>query len=140
MVHPAAAGEVRSVGVNHYLRGTVMRRTASLTVFALFLLADGTAHAAVDDARFEKCKKKLVQAQNLEVLYEFTWENPAREARVVVGPTFFTIPIDAKEGFAETVSCFLSAGDAKMCANFNVLHWQAGKAVGRFNNCKFKMK
>jgi hypothetical protein len=118
---------------------TAMLKITMLTLCALFLMAAGSSNAVVNDARFEGCKKTLVNAQKMEVLYAFTWENPAREAHVVVGPTFFKMAFEYKESFAATVSCFLSAGDAKLCANFDVLHWQTGKAVGRFNNCKFKM-
>lgn len=53
---------------------------------------------------------------------------------MVVGATFITMPIDAKEGFADTVNCFLMAGESGKYINFDVLHWQTGKAIGRFKN------
>jgi len=94
---------------------------------------------ADSDAVFNTCKAKLVKAHELGVLYAFDWK-PPKEPYVVAGKTFFAIAIDAKEGFAETVSCFLVAGESGKCANFNILHWQTGKAVGRFQNCRLKMK
>jgi hypothetical protein len=92
---------------------------------------------ARSDARFEGCKSKLIAAQGLDVLYDLDWKPPA-EPKVVVGPTFFQIPIYAKEGFVETVNCFLSAG-RNTIFEFDVLHWQTGKPVGRFRRGRFKM-
>lgn len=107
---------------------------------SLGLCLSGSVWAdAASDSRFETCRQKLIQAQKLEVLYDLDWKLP-KEPKVVVGPTFFRMPIDAKEGFADTVNCFLMAGASGKCVNFNVLHWQTGKAAGRFSNCRFKMK
>lgn len=105
-------------------------------LFLAAILAAPLAHAK-DNARFEQCRAKLQQAQKLEVLYDLQWEK-AREPRVVVGPTFFRMPIDAKEGFVDTVNCFLMAGEAGKCINFPVRSWNTGKAVGRFENCRYK--
>lgn len=87
--------------------------------------------------RFEACRKKLKEAQRLDVLHDLDWK-PGRMPRVVAGPTFFTIPIDAKEGFTETVNCFLMAGDTG-CVNFDILHWQTGRPVGEFKYCRLKI-
>jgi hypothetical protein len=91
------------------------------------------------DTQFEECRSKLKKLQQLDVLYDLDWKAP-HEPRVVVGPTFFNLPIDAKEQFAKTVNCFLMAGDTSDCLNFDVLHWRTGKAVGRFSLCKYKSK
>lgn len=107
----------------------------------LLVVASLASHGALaesNDQRFEACKSKLVQAQKLDLLYDFDWKLP-KEPKVIVGPTFFKIPIDAKEGFTETVNCFLMAGESGKCVNFDVRNWQTGKAVGRFSNCRFKM-
>ena len=107
----------------------------------LLLAGSVVSHAALaasTEQRFEACKSKLVQAQKLDVLYDFDWK-PPKEPKVIVGPTFFKIPIDAKEGFTETVNCFLMAGESGKCVNFDVRSWQTGKAVGRFSSCRFKM-
>jgi hypothetical protein len=97
-------------------------------------------HAVTDDEnqRFEACKAKLKLANETEVLYAFDWKPPS-EPKVVVGPTFFQIPIDAKEGFVEKVNCFLTAGKEGQCVHFNVRSWETGKPVGRFANCRFEM-
>lgn len=94
---------------------------------------------ATTDARFESCRAKLIKAQRLDVLYDLQWK-PPKEPRVVVGPTFVQMPIDGKEEFAATVNCLLMAGDAGKCINFDTLHWQTGKAIGRFSNCRFAMR
>lgn len=105
---------------------------------AIAALSCGSAAGQTNDQRFEQCKTKLVKAQKLGVLHAFDWKPPA-EPHVVVGATFLDLPIDAKEGFAETVNCFLMAGETGKCTNFDVLHWQTGKAIGRFKNCRFRM-
>jgi hypothetical protein len=103
-----------------------------------FLLVLASQAAMADDARFEACKAKLKKANELDLLYAFDWKPPAAP-HVLVGPTFFKIPIDAKEGFAETLNCFLMAGDEGQCVNFPLKHWQTGKAVAEFKNCRLKM-
>lgn len=94
---------------------------------------------AENDARFDECKKKLKVARDLEVLYALDWKLP-KEPHVVVGPTFMDMPIDGKEGFAETLNCFLLAGDSNNLISFDLLHWQTGNSVGRFQYGKLKMK
>lgn len=89
------------------------------------------------DSGFEVCRNKLKQAQQMDLLQALDWKAP-QEPRVVVGPTFDKIPIDAKEGFIETVNCFLMAGEAGKCVNFDVLDGRTGKAVGRFKNCHYR--
>ncbi|KKM67991.1 hypothetical protein LCGC14_1465510 [marine sediment metagenome] len=85
----------------------------------------------------EACRRKLVKAQELGMLYDLDWK-PPKEPRVVVGKTFFRVAIDAKEGFAETLNCFLMGGDNKYI-NFNLIHWRTGKKVGRWSYGRLKM-
>jgi hypothetical protein len=94
---------------------------------------------AAADGRFEACRAKLKKAQALRMLHDLDWQLPS-EPRVVAGPTFFSVAIDAKEGFAETVNCFLVAGEQDKCVNFSVLDWKTGLQVGRFENCRFVMR
>lgn len=122
--------------LNSISRSPAMNKNASaILAAAIALFAQGALGANGQQA--EECRKKLVQAQKLEVLYDMDWNLP-KEPRVVAGPTFFNMPFDAKEGFVETANCYLVGGGDK-CVNFNVTHWKTGKAVGRFSNCKFKM-
>ena len=111
----------------------------ALTLIASLVIAASALAAppAAQTQRFEQCRAKLKKAQTLEVLYDLTWEK-GREPRVVVGRIFMNLPIDAREGFAETVDCFLMTGDPKMHVNFNLLHWQTGRPVARFENGKYK--
>ena len=104
----------------------------------LFLTLVGVCSAAVADTDkvFEQCRAKLKKSQKLDVLYDLKWEGST--LRVVVGPTFYKIPIDAKEGFIETVNCFVNVGKPN-CLNFDVLDWQTGKKIGRFESCSFSM-
>ena len=91
------------------------------------------------DSRFAECQDKLRKAQELEVLYNLDWK-PPREPLVVVGPTFFTIPFDAKEGFVTTVNCLLMAGDESKMVNFDLLDWRTNKSVGRFSYGKLTIE
>lgn len=113
----------------------------NIRYLVVLLIAIGitSSVSAADDKRFERCKAKLIQAQKLDLLYDMDWK-PPKEPKVVVGPTFFTIPIDAKEGFVETINCFLMAGESGKYINFDVLDWRTGKSVGRYSYGKFKMK
>ena len=104
---------------------------------AILVIAVSANNCLADNKRFESCKSKLIQAQKLGVLHDLDWKLP-KEPKVVAGKTFFSIPIDAKEGFVETVNCFLVGGENKF-VNFDVLNWQTGKSVGRFSYGKFKM-
>lgn len=88
--------------------------------------------------RFDECRKKLIQAQRLEILVDLDWK-PPRQPKVVVGKTFFTIQFDAKQGFAETVNCFLVAGE-KSYVNFDLLDWLNQKVVARWENGRLKSK
>lgn len=88
--------------------------------------------------RLEQCRSKLKQSQKLEVLYDLDWQPPA-EPKVIVGRVFYKIPIDAKQGFAATVSCYLLAGESDKLIDFDVLDSQSGKAIGRFHNGRLVM-
>jgi hypothetical protein len=109
-----------------------MKRLALLALLCV-------SHLAIaDDAKFEGCKAKLKKAKELDLLYGLEWNLPS-PPKVTVGKTFFSIPLDAKEGFAETLNCFLTAGQDGSCVQFEMLHWQTGKPVAAYHNCRFKM-
>lgn len=103
-----------------------------ITIAAILLFA--AQAQASSDARLEQCRAKLKQAQKLDLLYGLDWKGTV-EPKVTVGPTFFKIPIDAKEGFAETVNCFVMAGENKFIS-FDLLDYRTGKSVGRFKHGK----
>lgn len=109
-----------------------------LIVLSVAAMAQSGKSSASSDQRFEQCRAKLKKAQALDVLYDMDWRPPL-EPRVVVGPTFFKMPIDGKKGFAITVNCFLTAGQTDKCVSFNMLDWQTGKPVGRYSACSFAM-
>ena len=52
--------------------------------------------------------------------------------QVLVGPTYFTVPIDEKKGFAEVVNCVLLKGAGGGIA-FDLVHWQTGMRVASWN-------
>jgi hypothetical protein len=96
------------------------------------------ASVQAEEKRFEECRAKLKLAAELKMLHDFGWD-PPREPHVVVGPTFFDVPIDAKQGLAETINCFLVSGKRGEDVPFDLLHWQTGKPVGRFSRGTLRM-
>jgi len=107
-------------------------------IFSLVAFFSTATWSQTDDQRFESCRSKLLKANELEVLHAFDWKPPA-PPKVVVGRIFYTIPFDAKEGFAETVNCFLVSGARDKHINFTVRDWQSNKIIGRYFNGKFTM-
>jgi hypothetical protein len=82
-----------------------------------------------EDKRFEQCRAKLKKAQKLEVLYDLKIDPLPR---VVIGPTFYSIPLDAKQGFADTVNCFLMTGKDEYI-NFDLLDYRTGHIVAQYS-------
>jgi hypothetical protein len=89
-----------------------------------------------ENARFEECRAKLKKAHELDLLYDFTMD-PA--PHVVVGPTFYTIPIDAKQGFADTVNCLVMAGKEGYM-NFDLFDYRTGKVVAEYSYGQLTVK
>lgn len=106
----------------------------ALALLAVAISLHG-ATASANDAALEACRAKLKQAQKLEVLYDLQWKGP--RLHVVAGPTYYRMPFDAKEGFADTVNCFAMVGKSG-CLSFNILHWRSGKATDSYSACKLK--
>lgn len=107
-----------------------MRLIAAITIAAI------TLSAQADE--FEQCRNKLKSAQKLGVLHALDWQK-GKLPHVVAGRTYYQMPFDAKEGFAETVNCFLTGGEPKKsCVSFDIKHWQTGKPTEAFRNCKLK--
>lgn len=103
---------------------------------SLLVVASAAAWTKPDEARFAECQKLLRAAQATHILDDLGIKGA--EAMVMVGPGFFQLNYKAREGFSKAVSCLLVQGDAGMCANFDLRHWQSGKVVARFENCSYK--
>jgi len=88
------------------------------------------SEAEATKAPHDACNAKLQRAKELDMLYDVG----VREAgiQVLVGPTYFTVPIDEKKEFAEVVNCVLLNGAGGGIA-FDLVHWQTGKRVARWN-------
>lgn len=110
------------------------RKEIVIAVLVGFLLQGG----ALANDQLEVCREKLKKAQTLDLLHDLEWPK-GKSPRVVVGPTFFSIPFDAKEGFAQTVNCFLAAGKQDQCINFDLTHWRTGNPAARWSWCKLKV-
>lgn len=102
---------------------------------AFFLMAMAAASVHASEATLETCRAKLKQAQKLDVLTDLQWKGT--RLHVVAGSTYYRMAFHAKEGFADTINCFVMAGKSD-CLSFDILHWRTGKATDRYNNCKLK--
>lgn len=87
-------------------------------------------------ARYADCKEKLKKAQELEMIYDI--QAKGASLKVLVGPTFFTVPIDTKQGFGEVVNCVILEGGSGGIP-YPFIHWQTGKRVGSWNGYKVEM-
>jgi hypothetical protein len=92
--------------------------------------------AGEENRRFETCRTKLKKAKRLDLLYDLKMDPLPR---VVVGPTFYTIPLDAKQGFADTVNCFVTAGKDEYI-NFDLLDYRTGHVVAEYSYGRLRMK
>lgn len=86
--------------------------------------------AKTAQAQYDACNVKLQKAKELDMLYDIGGK--AASIQVFVGPTYFTVPIDAKKGFAEVVNCVLVKGTGEGMP-FDLIHWQSGKRVAQWN-------
>lgn len=101
-----------------------------------FSISQGAFGSPVDSDRVEQCRAQLIQAQQLDVLFDLQWPNARGTPRVVVGRTYFNLRHDAREGFAQTVNCFLVGGRDR-CVNFPLID-QRNAVVGNWENCRLK--
>jgi|CXWL01.1.fsa_nt_gi hypothetical protein len=87
-------------------------------------------------ARYAGCTEKLKKAQELDMIHDM--QSKGASFKVLVGPTFFTVPIDAKQGFGEVVNCVILKGGSGGIS-YDFVHWQTGKRVGSWNGYKVEM-
>jgi len=109
-----------------------------ITLALIASLISFSGYAATDEQRFKACQAKLIKANESGALQDIGWTPPS-EPKVLVGEIFFKLPIDVKEGFVQTINCFLSAAQVGMCVDFDVRSGLTGKPVGRFAKCHFEM-
>lgn len=91
------------------------------------------ADAKAAQQQYKNCKSKLEKAKELDLLYDMGGRGAS--IQVLVGSTFFDVPIDAKQGFAATVNCVLMKGTGGGMP-FDLMHWQTGKKVASWNGYK----
>jgi hypothetical protein len=113
-----------------------MRRV--LITIIIFLSCATTAVA--DDARLKACQKKLKKAQELDMLVNIKVKTGHFD--VIVGPTFYSVPFDAKEGFAETLNCLFNVGESgpkSLCNDIRFINWRTGNEDGKYSWCKLEI-
>lgn len=89
-------------------------------------IAESEKEAAV---KLADCKRKMEKAQELEILYNLKFEG--ERAVAYVGSAWFNIPIDVKEGFHNTLQCFLTSGKGGAWLTLEYRHWQTGNVVAK---------
>lgn len=92
--------------------------------------AQQETEAKAAQTQYEACNVKLQKAKELDMLYDIGGKGAS--IQVFVGPTYFTVPIDAKKGFVEVVNCVLVKGSGGGVP-FDLIHWQTGKRVAQWN-------
>lgn len=101
---------------------------------ALSLLLMVSAPMAVaDDAKFEGCRAKLKAAVELDMLTNMTFDKGI--PKIWVGPTWHSVPVDAKEGLAATAACFFTAGGDEV-VRFDIFDGMTGKRIARWSYTK----
>lgn len=110
-----------------------MRLLAMVLVVAMC-----SSESLASDARFEQCQKKLKAAHQLDLLHAFDWK-PPKAPYVVAGPTFGKIDISAKQGFADTVNCYLVGGDDAKLINFEILDYRSGRRIAEYRNGRLRV-
>lgn len=118
-----------------------MRSSLILTLAAALAATACTqepAPVAVHPEVVALCDATVESLQKAGTLYSVTLQQ-GEAPRVLVGPRFFLTSIDDKAIAAKMVSCKATGHSGAPCADFDVLHWQTGKAVGRFEACKLKL-
>lgn len=104
----------------------------------IFILAMAFITTSAHSDEFEKCRTKLKSAQQLGILHALDWQK-GKLPHVVAGRTYYQMPYDAKEGFADALNCFLTGGATpKTCISFEIKHWQTGKPTEAYKNCRLK--
>ena len=109
-----------------------------MRALALCFLLIAAPVVAKDEARFEGCRDKLKSAQQLDLLSNMTFDKGI--PKIWVGPTWYQLPIDAKEGFAETAACFFLAGDADKAIAFDIFDGQSGKKIARWQHTRLEVE
>ena len=92
--------------------------------------AEIESEAKAAKATYDACNAKLQKAKELDMLSDVGVRGAS--IQVLVGPTYFTVPIDEKKGFAEVVNCVLVKGTGGEMS-FDLIHWQTGKRVASWN-------
>jgi len=93
-------------------------------------LAVAHASAAPDAKRAAECQRKVNLANKNEMIYQADFKTA--ELIVYVGPTYFMVPIDVKQGLAAAISCVVVQGDSSKVAEFSFRHWQTGRLVAKY--------
>jgi len=84
--------------------------------------------------RVAECNSRLDRARRLGVIYDI------RGSRVLAGPVFYDMSIDAKRGLALTVNCVLSEGQENKCTDFAVVDYRDEKTLGYFTGCYYRSR
>ena len=134
---PEGTSRSRSLATrDQVLLGTIFTALFLLDIVVLELSPsrDITSPTKVTDsgkstgANLADCLTKLEHAKELNILYDLKFQGG--RAQAFVGPSWFSLPIEDKQGFHETLQCVLTSGQGGTLTSFEYRHWQSGKMVG----------
>ena len=128
---------------------------STLTALALALIAcaaaaqepqaPASAPQAAASAPAPVCQPAIDAMKRVNVLYRLRLEGDT--PRVLMGPGYIRSDADAKLAAAKVISCYLTGSNANLttsaptapCADFDLLHWQSGATLARFEGCRLKI-
>ena len=95
--------------------------------------AQQETEAKAAQAHYDACNDKFQKAKELDMLHDIS--EKATGIQVLVGPTYFDVPIETQKGFVEAVNCVLIKGSGSGVP-FDLIHWQTGKRVAQWNGSR----
>jgi hypothetical protein len=95
--------------------------------------AQQEAEAEAAQAQYDACNDKFQKAKELDMLHDLSEKTAG--IQVLVGPTYFDVPIETQMRFVEAVNCVLAKGSGGGVP-FDLIHWQTGKRVAQWNGSR----
>ena len=92
--------------------------------------AQQETEAKAAQSYYDACNDKFQKTKELDMLHDIS--EKAAGIQVLVGPTYFAVPIETQKGFVEAVNCVLIKGSGSGVP-FDLIHWQTGKRVAQWN-------
>ena len=81
----------------------------------------------------QACADKLIKARELHVMEKMEFDSAGKHPKIYVGETWYSIDVDTKKGFAQTVACFVGANQYGM-TRFPLIDNRSGHTVAEYED------